>query len=88
MIYLKADISTLVSQIQKRGRPYEDLIRLDYLKNLNDRYNAWAESYKQGKMLVIDVDTLKFSENQDHLGVIIEKINAELFGLFKEETKK
>ncbi|MDD2622739.1 MAG: deoxynucleoside kinase [Bacteroidales bacterium] len=88
LIYLKADISTLVSQIQKRGRPYEDLIRLDYLKNLNDRYNAWAESYKQGKMLVIDVDTLKFSENQDHLGVIIEKINAELFGLFKEETKK
>lgn len=88
LIYLKADIATLVSQIQKRGRPYEDLIRLDYLKNLNDRYNHWAESYKQGKMLVIDVDTIKFSENKDDLGIVIEKINAELFGLFKEEQKK
>ncbi|NLE63853.1 MAG: deoxynucleoside kinase [Bacteroidales bacterium] len=87
LIYLKADIATLVSQIQKRGRPYEDLIRLDYLKNLNDRYNHWAESYKQGKMLVIDVDTIKFSENKDDLGIVIEKINAELFGLFKEEQK-
>ncbi|MFA7402046.1 MAG: deoxynucleoside kinase, partial [Bacteroidales bacterium] len=71
LIYLKADIATLVSQIQKRGRPYEDLIRLDYLKNLNDRYNHWAESYKQGKMLVIDVDTIKFSENKDDLGIVI-----------------
>ena len=88
LIYLKADIATLVSQIQKRGRPYEDLIRLDYLKNLNDRYNHWAESYKQGKMLVIDVDTIKFSENKDDLGIVIEKINAELFGLFKEEQRK
>lgn len=88
LIYLKADIATLVSQIQKRGRPYEDLIRLDYLKNLNDRYNHWAESYKQGKMLVIDVDTIKFSENKDDLGIVIDKINAELFGLFKEEQRK
>lgn len=87
LIYLKADVSTLVSQIQKRGRPYEDLIRLDYLKNLNERYNAWAESYNKGKMLVIDVDENKFSENKDHLGIIIENINAELFGLFNEDSK-
>ena len=87
LIYLKADVSTLVSQIQKRGRPYEDLIRLDYLKNLNERYNTWAESYNKGKMLVIDVDENKFSENKDHLGIIIENINAELFGLFNEDSK-
>ncbi|MDD3281320.1 MAG: deoxynucleoside kinase [Bacteroidales bacterium] len=87
LIYLKADVSTLVSQIQKRGRPYEDLIRLDYLKNLNERYNAWAENYNKGKMLIIDVDENKFSENKDHLGIIIENINAELFGLFNEDTK-
>jgi deoxyadenosine/deoxycytidine kinase len=88
LIYLKADVSTLVSQIQKSGRPYEDLIRLDYLKNLNERYNAWAESYNKGKMLVIDVDENKFSENKDHLGIIIENINAELFGLFNEDLSK
>jgi deoxyadenosine/deoxycytidine kinase len=87
LIYLKADVSTLVSQIQKRGRPYEDLIRLDYLKNLNERYNAWAENYNKGKMLIIDVDENKFSENKDHLGIIIENINAELFGLFNEDPK-
>ncbi len=87
LIYLKADVPTLVSQIQKRGRPYEDMIRLDYLKNLNDRYNKWAETYEQGKMLTIDVDQLNFSENKDDLGVVIDKVNANLFGLFKEEEK-
>ena len=87
LIYLKADTPTLVSQIQKRGRPYEDLIRLDYLKNLNDRYNEWAASYNQGKMLVIDVDVIKFFDNKDDLGLVIEKIDAELFGLFNEEDK-
>ncbi len=87
LIYLKADTPTLVSQIQKRGRAYEDLIRLDYLKNLNDRYNDWSLTYKQGKMLVVDVDVVKFFDNKDDLGLVIEKIDAELFGLFNEEEK-
>ncbi len=88
LIYLKADTSTLVSQIQKRARPYEDLIRLDYLKKLNERYNEWADNYKQSKILVVDVDEVKFSENKDDLGFVIDQINAELFGLFNEEEKK
>ena len=83
LIYIKASTSTLVTQIQKRGRKYESTIRLDYLNNLNDRYNEWAESYKLGKILVIDADTLNFAENQDDLSVVIDRINAELFGLFK-----
>lgn len=87
LIYLKADISTLVSQIQKRGRPYEDLIRLDYLKNLNERYNKWAESYNKGKILTINVDEVKFSENKDDLGYIIDRVDAELFGLFTQEEE-
>lgn len=82
MIYLKADIPTLVAQIQKRGRPFEDLIRLDYLKNLNGRYNEWAENYKKGKLLVVNVDHLKFSDNKNDLGSVIDMIDAELFGLF------
>ncbi len=88
LIYLKADISTLVSQIQKRGRPYEDLIRLDYLKNLNERYNHWAENYNKGKILIINVDEIKFSENKDDLGYIINQIDAELFGLFTGEKEE
>ncbi len=82
LIYLKADVGTLVNQIQKRGRDYENSIRLDYLKSLNERYDSWISSYDKGKLLIIDVDNIKFSENPEHLGFVIEKINAEIHGLF------
>lgn len=84
LIYLKGDISTLVSHIQQRGRPYEDLIRLDYLKNLNERYDNWAAAYSKGKMLTIDVNKVKFTESDDDLGYVIDRVDAELFGLFTE----
>jgi len=83
LIYIKASTSTLVAQIQKRGRKYESGIRLDYLENLNKRYDQWAESYNNGKILVIDADEIKFAENQDDMGCVVDKVNAELFGLFK-----
>ncbi|MCL2511484.1 MAG: deoxynucleoside kinase [Bacteroidales bacterium] len=82
LIYLKASVPTLVKQIQLRGREYEEAIRLDYLKSLNDRYNQWIEGYKLGKLLVIDVDNLDFMERPEDLGSIIERINTELHGLF------
>jgi deoxyadenosine/deoxycytidine kinase len=82
LIYLRASVPTLVNQIQKRGREYESAIRLDYLKNLNEMYEAWIEGYTQGKLLIIDVDTLKVNEKPEDLGTVIEKINAQLHGLF------
>lgn len=82
MIYLRASVPTLVSQIQKRGRDYENSIRLDYLTQLNDRYEAWISEYDQGNLLIIDVDSINFSENEEDLGSIIEKIDAEINGLF------
>lgn len=82
LIYLKASVPTLVAQIQKRGRDYEENIRLDYLKRLNEYYNKWIEKYKEGPLLVINVDDNKFPENEEHLGDIISKIDSELFGLF------
>lgn len=82
VIYLKASIPTLVNQIQKRGREYEDNLRLDYLKRLNDYYDSWAGKYKDGKMLVIDVDNCNFVEDKEQLGDVINKILAELNGLF------
>ncbi len=82
MIYLQASVPTLVGQIQKRGREYEENIRLDYLKRLNEYYNKWSEGYKEGPLLVINVDKTKFVENEEHLGEIIAKIDAELYGLF------
>jgi len=82
LIYLRASVPTLVSQIQKRGRDYENAIRLDYLKNLNEMYEEWIDGYKFGKLLIIDADTLKVSENPEDLGKVIEDINAQLHGLF------
>lgn len=82
MIYLKASVPTLVRQIQKRGRDYENTISIDYLANLNERYNSWVESYNYGKVLIIDVDKLDFSEKDNDLSIIIDKVDAEINGLF------
>ncbi len=82
LIYLKASVPTLVNQIQKRGRDYENTIRLDYLKKLNERYEEWISGYSLGKLLIINVDNLKFSESQQDLGEIIQRIDAEIHGLF------
>ena len=83
LIYLKADVETLISQILKRGRAYEGDISLSYLENLNKLYNDWIENYNDGKLLVVDVNKLKFAERPEDFGVIIEKIDTELYGLFK-----
>jgi deoxyadenosine/deoxycytidine kinase len=82
LIYLRASVSTMVQQIQKRGREYENSIRLDYLKGLNERYEDWITNYNLGKLLIVDVDNLNIEENPEHLGEVIERINAELHGLF------
>jgi deoxyadenosine/deoxycytidine kinase len=82
LIYLRASIPTLVEQINKRGRDYEESIRLDYLKRLNERYEAWISTYDKGKLLIIDIDHNRFPENQEDLGKIINSIDAEIHGLF------
>ena len=84
LIYLRASVPTLVEQIQKRGREYENSIRLDYLTQLNKRYEEWIEQYDQGNLLIIDVDDLNFSDNEEDLGSIIEKVDAAIHGLFEE----
>ena len=81
-IYLRATIPTLVNQIQKRGREYEDNLRLDYLKRLNHYYNEWVEKYMAGDLLIIDVDEINFAENQEDLGEVINRVSAKLHGLF------
>ncbi len=82
LIYLRSTVPTLVNQIQKRGREYESAIRLDYLKNLNERYEEWIKEYTLGKLLIVDVDEVNFPEDPEDLGTVIERINAELHGLF------
>ncbi|MDB9964325.1 deoxynucleoside kinase [Vicingaceae bacterium] len=82
LIYLRASIPVLVEQISNRGREYEESIRLDYLKRLNERYEAWISTYDQGNLLVIDVDNINFLENKEDLGNVISKIDAEVHGLF------
>ncbi len=82
LIYLRSSIPNLVHQIHKRGREYENTISIDYLSRLNERYEAWAQSYKKGNLLVIDVDKLDFVDNPEDLGQVINKIDAEINGLF------
>jgi deoxyadenosine/deoxycytidine kinase len=86
LLYLRASVPTLVSQIQKRGRKYENNIRLDYLQRLNERYEAWINSYNLGKKLIIEADDYDFPNNPVHLREVIDKIDAELYGLFKTEN--
>ncbi len=82
LIYLRASVPTLVNNIQKRGRDYESGIRLDYLSKLNEKYEKWIGNYKEGKLLILDKDNLDFAQNPEDLGMVIQKIEAELFGLF------
>ncbi|MBN2596230.1 MAG: deoxynucleoside kinase [Marinifilaceae bacterium] len=82
LIYLRASIPTLVSHIQERGRDYEETIRLDYLKRLNERYEAWISGYANGKLLIIDVDNINFLKSPKDLSEVINKIDAQLNGLF------
>jgi deoxyadenosine/deoxycytidine kinase len=85
LIYLKASIPTLVDQIQKRGRDYEENIRLDYLKRLNGFYNKWIEGYKDGPLLVIDVDNCNFAEKELDFADVVRKIDAQIHGLFSTQ---
>lgn len=85
LIYLKASIPTLVKRIQCKGREYENAIRIDYLESLNRRYETWVKSYDLGKILVIDTDSINFIDNPEDFSKIVNKIDAELFGLFKNE---
>jgi len=82
LIYLRASVPTLVNQIQTRGREYENSIRIDYLKQLNERYEAWICHYDLGKVLIIDVDHIDFANNKEDLRKIIDKIDAQINGLF------
>ena len=82
LIYLRASVPTLVNQIQKRGRDYESSIRIDYLKQLNERYEAWINRYKSGKLLIIDVDRIDFPNNPEDLSNVIDRIDAQIYGLF------
>lgn len=86
LIYLRASVPSLVSQIAERGREYENGISIDYLKRLHERYEAWISTYDKGKMLVVDVDENAFHTNPEDLGRIINSIDAEIHGLFPNEA--
>ena len=82
LIYLRGSIPTLVGQIHKRGREYENSISIDYLSRLNERYEAWITKYTKGNLLIIDVDKLNFVDNPEDLYSVINKIDAQINGLF------
>jgi deoxyadenosine/deoxycytidine kinase len=81
MIYIRSTIPNLIAQISKRGREYEQSIRIDYLKGLNDRYEEWIKNYP-GQVLIIDGDTCKFGDNPEDFRMLTEEIDQRLYGLF------
>ncbi|HNR19763.1 MAG: deoxynucleoside kinase [Bacteroidetes bacterium] len=87
LIYLRGTVPALVKQIEKRGRVYENNIRIDYLRRLNERYEAWISTYEHGKLLIIDIDEINFAENKEHLGMIVQRVQGELGGLFSGKVK-
>jgi deoxyadenosine/deoxycytidine kinase len=82
LIYLRASVPTLVNQIQIRGRAYEESIRLDYLKMLNERYELWISKYTDSKLLIINVDDSNFQNSPEDLSKIIDGVDAQIHGLF------
>lgn len=82
LIYLRSSIPNLVAQIQKRGREYENSISIDYLSRLNERYEAWIHDYDKGNLLIVDVDKIDFVDDPEDLGDVINRIDAQLNGLF------
>jgi len=82
LIYLRADVPKLVKQIQSRGRDYENTIRIDYLTRLNERYEAWITEYDLGNLMILNVNDKDFSKNPKDLSEVIDKIDAELYGIF------
>ena len=84
LIYIRSSIPRLVSQIQKRGREYEQSISLEYLTGLNNRYDSWIANYP-GELLIIEGDQLDFKDNPEDFQSITDRIDARLYGLFPEE---
>lgn len=78
LIYLKASVPTLVNHIQKRGRDYESTMSLNYLKSLNDKYEEWIKNYKEGKLLILDVNELDYKNNSDHRQLVIDEVSKQL----------
>lgn len=86
MIYLRKSVPTLIKQIQKRGREYEQGMQIDYLRDLNERYEDFIFHQYEGRVLVIDSDQMDFENNPEDFRVIVNKIDAELFGLFSQSN--
>ena len=84
LIYLRSSIPNLIAQIQKRGREYERSIRIDYITGLNQRYEDWIQNYKS-RLLIVNVDNIKFENKPEDFQYITDKIDAELYGLFPAE---
>jgi len=88
LIYLRAGMPTLVERIEKRGRDYENNIKLDYLRKLGETYEDWISTYNKGKLLIINADQLDFVARQEDLGKVIEKVDRELYGIFSDSKDR
>lgn len=87
MIYLRSSVPHLVKNIQKRGRDYEQQMPIDYLQGINKLYDDFIYHKYKGRVLVIEVDDIDFEHNPKEFGEIVDKIDAQLFGLFSRQEQ-
>jgi len=88
VIFLKGSVATLVDQITLRNREYEENLRLGYLERLNERYLKWFESYELSHKIEVDIDQIRFRDNPEHMGLILDAVRKEFYSLFPEEQAK
>ncbi len=87
LIYLRASVPKLVEHIQKRGREFENEIKIDYLARLNERYEAWISNYNLGELLIVDIDEVDFVENPSDFSFVVDRVDSKLYNLFKDYVR-
>ncbi|MEM9985665.1 MAG: deoxynucleoside kinase [Bacteroidota bacterium] len=87
LIYLRASVATLTSQIARRGRDYEQSISIKYLETLNRQYETWIGKYDESRLLILEADKLDYVHEPEDLGYVISHIDAEFFGLFDDPNR-
>ena len=78
IVYLQAQVPTLLTRIVQRGRQFEQSIAPLYLEQLNTLYETWMRGFTACPVLTIPTDDLDFVRSEADLGWIIQQIRERL----------
>ena len=81
LIYLRASVDTLLTQIARRGRDFERGIERSYLEQLNTLYENWIQRYKH-RLLIIESDNVDFVNRHEDFDAIVAQVKTTLPQMF------